>query len=211
MDMQMATVVPAPDPIAAPVAAVAALASPAVAGNVDNGTHSYKVTFTTDAGGETEAGAASNIVTVANKAVNGKVTLTGIPVSSDTLVTGRKIYRTVAGNAGNYKLAATLADNTTTTATDNLADVGLGANAPALNTAGGRALDGAKTLAGAALVADGGGAATAILRETDGAGRILCQLAALTDETDHSYVPVQFVGPIHVVLTGGPTCLLFVD
>src|SRR3989344_5689951 len=62
----------------APVAPTVALASPAVAGNVDNGAHRYLVTFVT-ADGETEAGAISAAVTVADKTVNGKVELTAIP------------------------------------------------------------------------------------------------------------------------------------
>jgi hypothetical protein len=117
----------------APDASAAALAS-AGAGNVDNGTHSYKVTFVT-ALGETEAGTVSNIVTVADKTVNGKVALTSIPTGDGT-VTQRKIYRTVAGDAAPWKLLTTLADNTTTTYTDNTADASLGANAPSTNGTG---------------------------------------------------------------------------
>lgn len=121
--------------IAAPGAPTAALAG-AGAGNVDNGAHSYKITFVASAT-ETEAGTKSNAVTVVDKATNGKVALTAIPVSTDASVTSRKVYRTAAGAdpnvAANYKLAATIADNTTTTLTDNLADVGLGAIAPTTN------------------------------------------------------------------------------
>jgi hypothetical protein len=71
---------------------------------------------------------------VADKTVNGKVQLTGIPLGGSA-VTSRKIYRTAAGGA-TYMLLATLADNTTTTYTDNTADSGLGAGAPAVNTTG---------------------------------------------------------------------------
>lgn len=115
----------------APDAPGATLANPAVAGNVDNGTHSYKVTFV-DPRGETEAGTASVVVTVADRLVNGQVQLTQIP-TGDALVTSRRIYRTVAGNAAPWRLLATLADNTTTTYTDNIADASLGANAPSTN------------------------------------------------------------------------------
>lgn len=115
----------------APGAITAALASPAVAGNVDNGAHRYLATFVT-ADGETEAGAVSSVVTVADKTVNGKVTLTAIPLGGSA-VTSRKLYRTAAAGS-TYLLLATLADNTTTTYTDNIADASLGAGAPSANT-----------------------------------------------------------------------------
>ncbi len=115
----------------APTAPTAALISPAAAGNVDNGAHRYLVTFVT-ADGETDAGAASSVVTVADKAVNGKVSLTAIPTGGAN-VTARKVYRTIAAGA-TYLLLTTLADNTTTVYTDNTADSGLGAAAPSVNT-----------------------------------------------------------------------------
>lgn len=115
----------------APDACTAALASPAAPGNVDNGTHSYKVTFV-NAQGETDGGTLSNPVTVADKTANGQVQLTQIPLGDGT-VTSRKIYRTVAGNAAPWKLVATLADNTTKIYTDNTADASLGASEPATN------------------------------------------------------------------------------
>lgn len=115
----------------APGALTCALASPAVAGNVTAGAHRYRATFVT-ADGETEAGAISGSVTVANAAVNGKVALSAIPLGG-ALVAARKIYRTAAGGT-TYLLLATLADNTTTTYTDNIADASLGAGAPSTNT-----------------------------------------------------------------------------
>lgn len=117
----------APD---APLAALAGLG----AGLVDNGTHSYKVTFVT-AAGETEAGTVSNIVTVADKTVNGQVALTNIP-TGDVTVTSRNLYRTVTGNGAPWKLLANIANNTATTYTDNTADSGLTTNAPSANTTG---------------------------------------------------------------------------
>jgi uncharacterized phiE125 gp8 family phage protein len=117
----------------APGAVTVALAAPAAPGNVDNGAHRYLATFTT-AAGETQAGTVSAAVTVADKTVNGKVALSGIPIGG-ALVTGRKLYRTIAGGTV-YMLLATLADNTTTVYTDNVADAGLGAGAPNVNTAG---------------------------------------------------------------------------
>jgi uncharacterized phiE125 gp8 family phage protein len=115
----------------APSAPTVALISPAVAGNVDNGAHRYLVTFVT-ADGETEAGAVSAAVTVVDKTANGKVTVSAIPLGGST-VTSRKLYRTVAGGTL-YLLLATIADNTTTSYTDNIADSALGAGAPSTNT-----------------------------------------------------------------------------
>ena len=115
----------------APVAPTVALASPSIAGNVDNGAHRYLVTFVT-ADGETNAGAVSASVTVADKTVNGKVELTAIPLGGSS-VTSRKLYRTVASGS-TYLLLATIANNTATTYTDNIADSSLGAQAPSTNT-----------------------------------------------------------------------------
>ena len=115
----------------APGVFTSALAAPAVAGNVDNGAHRYRATFVT-ADGETQAGSVSAAVTVADKAVNGKVELSAIPLGG-ALVTARKLYRTAAGGA-TYLLLATLANNTATTYTDNIADASLGSEAPSVNT-----------------------------------------------------------------------------
>jgi len=101
------------------------------AGNVDNGAHRYLCTFVT-AEGETQAGAISAPVTIADKTVNGKVSLSAIPIGGSR-VTARKIYRTAAAGS-TYLLLATIADNTTTTYTDNTADASLGVQAPADNT-----------------------------------------------------------------------------
>lgn len=115
------------------VIASAALANPAAPGNVDNGAHRYLATFVT-ADGETDAGVATAAVTVVDKTVNGQVALTGMPLGG-AAVTARKLYRTASGGS-TYLLLATIADNTTTAFTDNLADASLGAGAPATNTTG---------------------------------------------------------------------------
>lgn len=115
----------------APGVLTCALASPATPGNIDNGAHRYLATFTTSTG-ETQAGTVSAAATVADKAVNGQVNLTGIPLGGST-ITGRKIYRTAAGGS-TYLLLATLANNSATTYIDNIADAALGAAAPSVNT-----------------------------------------------------------------------------
>lgn len=112
----------------------AALASPAAAGNVDNGTHHYAVTFYNAAGETTPSAQVS--VAVADKTVNGQVALTGIPLApSGVSVTGRKIYRTAAADAAVLILQSTIANNTATTATDNIADASLSGALPIINTA----------------------------------------------------------------------------
>lgn len=115
----------------APTAPTVALITPAAAGNCDNGAHRVGVTFVT-ADGETELGALSDVVTVADKAVNGKIAVSAIPVGGSA-VTARKVYLTPIGSS-TAKLAATIADNSTTTATLNVADASLGADAPSVNT-----------------------------------------------------------------------------
>lgn len=104
----------------APAAAAAALAG-AGAGNVDNGAHSYKVVL--DAPTNSNPGNSVS-VTVADKTADGKVALTSIPVGTTGVTTQRLIYRTEAGGS-TYYLLATIADNTTTTYTDNIADATL--------------------------------------------------------------------------------------
>lgn len=108
-----------------PGACTAALAG--APGNIDNGAHRYKIQFVTD-DGKTEWGDYSNTITVTDNSVDGQISLTNIPVSSDPRVTERRISRTKVGSLSTYYVLATIADNVTTTYTDNTADAGLGAN-----------------------------------------------------------------------------------
>ncbi len=119
--------------IQAPGALTAAVS--ATAGNVDVGTHSYKVTFF-DGHGETEASVKSNVVTVSSSAK--QVNLTAIPKGGEGTLT-RRIYRTTAGDTGDWFFVAEIMDNTSTTYTDDVADADLGdATAPGVNTSGSR-------------------------------------------------------------------------
>jgi hypothetical protein len=97
------------------------------------GTYYYQVTYVTPLG-ETQAGTVSTVVSPSNQKVN----LSSIPVSSDTTVTGRNIYRTVAAGTGFKYLVTNLLNNTTTTYIDNIADGSLGAAAPLVNSTGGQ-------------------------------------------------------------------------
>lgn len=92
------------------------------AGNVDDGVHRYKVSYYS-AKGETSLSASYVEATVVDKSTSGQVLLDDIPVSPDPTVTGRRIYRGKAGvSTSNYYLLVEIADNTTTTYTDNIAD-----------------------------------------------------------------------------------------
>jgi hypothetical protein len=88
-----------------------------------NGTYRGVVTFVT-AFGESSAGA-SAVVTVTNQ----KVEWTGIP-TGPAGTTARKLYRTQpAGAAATARLVTTLADNVTTTYSDNASDGSISATA----------------------------------------------------------------------------------
>lgn len=66
-------------------------------------------------------------------------------------------------------------------------------------------------LAGARLLG-GGAAATAVLREGSGAGRILANLACAAGATDDfaPIRPVAFSGKVHLTLTGaGAACTVY--
>lgn len=204
----MLSVIPAPDPVAAPAAPDAAMVVPDTPGSVDDGDHSYVATFTTVAG-ETDPSPASAVVNVADQTVNGQVEVT-LEEPEDDTVTGWNLYRTVAGDVGNHKLVANIPLEDGPVFVDDVADGSLGADAPTGNTAGGTAVEGGVVLAQVRMVASGGGAATAVIRETDGAGRILAKLAALDGQADQARLPVRFSGRVHVLLTGDPTCLLYV-
>ena len=117
----------------APTSVTVALLSPAAAGNLSVGAYRYLATYVT-ADGETQAGEVSAVVTVADAGVNGKVAVSAIPIGGSS-VTARKLYRTAA-NGSTYMLLTTIADNTTTIYTDNIADGSLGAGAPTSNTTG---------------------------------------------------------------------------
>lgn len=85
------------------------------------GTLSYRVTFLTETGVESNGGVASVPLSVALR----NVELNGIPVSGDPQVIARRIYRDLNGDSI-YRFVMQLDDNLTTTATDTLAAASLG-------------------------------------------------------------------------------------
>jgi hypothetical protein len=94
-----------------------------------NGVYTYKTTNVT-ASGESEGGDISASVTSALK----QITVTSIRTWWGKTVTSRKLYRTVNGGT-QHKLVTTIADNTTTSYTDNIADGSLGVDIPTNATA----------------------------------------------------------------------------
>jgi len=106
-------------PVVAPGAPT--IGSVSAGGLVDDGDHYYRITFVT-ATGETELGVVSAAATCGGG--NNTVNLTAIPVSSDPLVTARKVYRGTVG-APYYRCVGTIANNTATTYTDAAANSSL--------------------------------------------------------------------------------------
>lgn len=108
------------------------------AGNLSNGTYSYKFTFITidssNITGETTGSTATAAVTVVNNAANGKVTIPDLVDFIQTVqnadIQGVNIYRTAA-NGATYRLVGAYND---AAFTDNVADGSLGAVLPTSNT-----------------------------------------------------------------------------
>lgn len=95
-------------------------ATDAGVGVLSAGTYQYKVTFLSAAGVETEAGSASNAVTIA---ANRYLALTAIPLgAAGEDVSARRVYRT-SDVGTTYLRVATLSDNVTTTYTDDTTDL----------------------------------------------------------------------------------------
>jgi photosystem II stability/assembly factor-like uncharacterized protein len=114
-----------------PPKCTAALAG-AGAGNVNTGTHSYKITFLSTGDKESTVGLASNeVITTAG---DGKVNLTFIAISPNSSCTKRKIYRTKAGGTTYYFLHE-IGDNTTTTYQDDATDASISVVVPTTNEA----------------------------------------------------------------------------
>lgn len=121
--------------IAVPDSALATLV--AEVGAVDNGTHSYVVTYV-NSFGETTPSVASNVVTT--DAGHGKISVSNIPVFAGIGVGSKKLYRTKAAGT-TYYLVTTLG-RFVTNYLDNIADGSLGAETPPVtNTAKSRPVD----------------------------------------------------------------------
>lgn len=118
--LSRAAVAPLAPPSSAPAVAQGA------AGNVNVGTHLWAVTFT-KAGAESELGPSASFA-ITGSAAHGS--LTSVP-TGPAGTTGRNIYRTIVSGTTDFRLVGSIADNTTTTFDDNVADATLNANAAA--------------------------------------------------------------------------------
>ena len=103
------------------------------AGNVTGTLISYATTFITETG-ETTPTSSSNAITVTSKQIN----LSGIPISLDSRVIARRIYRNYDGVDDTIKkLVVEITDNTTTAYVDDIATASLGVVVPRIDTTGG--------------------------------------------------------------------------
>jgi uncharacterized phiE125 gp8 family phage protein len=118
-----------PLPATPVIAALAGLG----AGTCDNGAHRLACSFVT-ATGETPPGPLSAPITIVDKTVNGQIAVSGIPMGSPAVLTIKLWMTAIAGPLGPL-LYAGVVNNGVATATINVADVGLGASAPTVNTA----------------------------------------------------------------------------
>lgn len=114
----------------APSGTIAVALAGAGSGLVENGAHTYGFTYV-DVYGVESGISATAVATVIDKTSNGKVSVSSIAVGPTTVTASRKVYRSTAGTTTPLKLLTTIADNTTTVYTDNIADASLGATAPA--------------------------------------------------------------------------------
>ena len=87
----------------------------------------YRVTYVDETGFESNAGPASNSITLSSQ----RGTLTAIPISSDPKVIARRIYRDRNADAI-YLFVDQIDDNVTTTYSDNVAQASLGLEQPPL-------------------------------------------------------------------------------
>jgi len=98
----------------------------------DAGTYSYRITYGTKYGHESNASPESVELTITSGVSTfgrTNILLTNIPVSDDPQVTSRTIYRTVNGGVI-HLFVATINDNETTTYTDTTSDTALGQVSP---------------------------------------------------------------------------------
>lgn len=113
-----------PAPTTAPTVALAG----AGAGNVNNGAHTYVVTYV-GANGTESPQSSGNAVTVVNNAADGRVAVSAIPVGPAGTAS-RRIYRSKAATTTPLYLLTTIADNVTVVYQDNIADASLPSTVP---------------------------------------------------------------------------------
>jgi hypothetical protein len=107
--------------------ATAATLAQGAAGSLGAGDYIGVVTFgNTDTGAESDPSPVTNTLTLA---ASKQIDWTGIPLSTNQQTNCRHIYRTLAGQTGEYYWVGTIYDNTTTTFTDNVIQDDMGSQA----------------------------------------------------------------------------------
>ena len=151
--------------------------------------------------GQTEAGPVLALTVPATEATGFRYTaanLTGLPISGDARVTGRKLYRTHGDAPGVFFLEATFAENTTTTYQSQLADAALTVGMPAGGTAG---APGQVSLTGIA-VGPGGTTSRRVYR-TEVGGAIFKLLVQINDDTTTTYTDNKADSALGATAEGG--------
>lgn len=110
---------------------VAPTVTSSIGGALGSGVYRYRVTYVT-AEGETEGGDIASITLDTNTA--GHIVSIVVPVSNNSKVTSRKVYRSIADGTDTL-LLATVSGNQATTITDEALDNTLGAAVPLSDTA----------------------------------------------------------------------------
>ena len=118
-----------------PIISCSALTATVGAAGILTGSYVYKVSYEDENGNYTEAGIMSTSVTVTTQ----QIQLTNIPISTDSRVVARIIWRTVADSGWPYVTyyLTRISDNTTSVFTDNIADSSLGTSPKYYNNTGG--------------------------------------------------------------------------
>jgi hypothetical protein len=103
------------------------IVTPSGSGNFfSSGAYQYKVTYVSKYGHESNAGPASPSTSVSN---NTSIELSNIPVSTDPQITGRRLYRTVAGGSV-FLFLDEIQNNTSQKYSDVTSDANLGNSTP---------------------------------------------------------------------------------
>lgn len=158
----------------------AATATVGAGGSVTAGLHNYAVTFGDNESGETALGTS---VAATTSGGNLTVNLTSIP-TGPTGTTYRNIYRTKVGAPSVYYYVHTIADNSTTSYSDTVADSSISLGSPAHPNFGGNLViqdstgtvkaqifsDGAFSFDAGAFTSDGFGDLTANFLQVNGTG-----------------------------------------
>lgn len=115
--------------LGAPSGAFADTSGAVFSNDATDGIYTYRVTFLTKYGLESNAGDALIMDNRSGSDTYAEIDLTSIPISADSQVIARRVYRTIA-NGGTFLRLTQINDNTTTVYTDTTPDGSLGTDTP---------------------------------------------------------------------------------